>query len=146
MAMVRARCCGFEIFYFSGLVFFFLFPPFSSSYCFLPSFFSLSPSFAPRPIFLTSYAGPKYLSRCAREKTKNSCLTVPECLAFASNRVPHCLQRAEPAWGDRSHDLLFSLGLRLPRCEMHAVLYLAIDFLMPAPVHRAPASVVSIDF
>ena len=40
----------------------------------------------------------------------------------------------------------FFLGLRLPRCEMHAVLYLAIDFLMPAPVHRAPASVVSIDF
>ena len=38
------------------------------------------------------------------------------------------------------------LGLRLPRCEMHAVLYLAIDFLMPAPVHRAPASIVPIDF
>ena len=145
MAMVRVRCCGFEIFYFSGLVFFF-FHPLSSSYCVLPSFCSLSPSFAPRPIIshiLRSSQIP--FSLCPRE-TKNSCLTVPECLAFASNRVPHCLQRAEPAWGDRSHDLLFSLGLRLPRCEMHAVLYLAIDFPMPAPVHRAPASVVSIDF
>ena len=40
----------------------------------------------------------------------------------------------------------FFLGLRLPRCEMHAVLYSAIDFLMPAPVHRAPALIVLIDF
>ena len=29
---------------------------------------------------------------------------------------------------------------------MHAVLDLAIDFLMPAPVHRAPAFIVLIDF
>ena len=111
MAMVRVRCCGFEIFYFFGLIFSFLFSfhPFFPLIASHRPFFSLSPSFAPRHGFLHILPWSRIpFPLCPKRKQRNSCLTLPECLAFAFKRVPHCLQRAEPAWGDRSHDLLFS--------------------------------------
>ena len=148
MAMVRVQCCGFEIFYVFGLGYFFglfSFSTLSSSDCFLPSFLSLSPSFAPRHHFSHLTLVPRtFLAVPERHK---------EFMSHCSRMSRICIQKgptlpaaSRASLGRSISRSPFFLGLRLPRCEIYAVLDLAIDFLMPAPVHRAPAFILLIDF
>ena len=148
MAMVRVPCCGFEIFYFWPGFFLFLFscPPFLpliASYC--PSFHFLLPLLRDTDFSHLTLVPHTFLA-VPREEQRNSCLTVPGVSRICIQKGPTLPAASRASLGRSISRSPFSLGLRLPRCEMHAVLYLAIDFLMPAPVHRAPASIVPIDF
>ena len=72
MAMVRVRCCGFEIFYFLAGFFLFFFLSTLSFLLLLPTVLSF-PFLLPLlrdTDFSTSYPGPEYLSRCAPRGTK----------------------------------------------------------------------------